>query len=65
MAKELTTDPVRALNQIEQVRADAARAIAEAEALCRRMRETLVVLGAERPRFQVRLLRVRNPWSRN
>ncbi len=65
MAKELTPDPGGPLNQIERVRADAAKAIAEAEALCKRMRETLTVLRAEQPRFQMRVLRLPNPWSRN
>ncbi len=63
MAKELTPERGGALNQIEQVRADAAKAIAEAEALCKRMREALAALQAERPRLRV--LQLPNRESRN
>ncbi len=65
MAKELPTKQGGALTQIEQVRADAARAIAVAQELCRQMQETLAVLRAQRPRFQVRVRQLPNRESRN
>ncbi len=58
-AKEPTADPFDALNQIEQVRADAARTIAEAEELCQREQETLTALRAEQIRLRF-LVRVHN-----
>ncbi len=59
-AEELAAPPFDSMNHIEQVRADAGRAIATAEALRKRVRESVAVLRQGRGRLQEERSRLRS-----